>query len=139
MHVKRRTIIFAALVFSLVLSGAIIGRQAIRRYQEAVLQSADQQLLHTGHTVDRAITAALADPLDILSAAAQSPQVRLAWDQGDPYQAALALQDALAERSQDLYSALTVQDGIPYSSSLSASLCPSGYTGGPNGSAGLSG
>lgn len=119
MHVKRRTVIFAALVFSLVLSGAIIGRQAIRRYQEAVLQSADQQLLHTGHTVDRAITAALSNPLDMLSAAAQSPRVRLAWDQGDPYQAALALQDALAERSQDLYSALTVQDGIPYSSSLS--------------------
>ena len=119
MHTKRRTILFAVLVLSLVLSGAAMGQQAIRRYEEAVLQSADQRLLHTGHTVDRAITAALADPLDILSAAAETPQVRLAWDRGDPRQAAMALEDALSEQPQGFCSTLAVQDGTPYSPSLS--------------------
>lgn len=84
MHTKRGTILFAALVFLLVLSGAAMGQQAIRRYEEAVLQSADQRLLHTGHTVDRAIAAALDEPLDLLSAAAKTAQVRAAWDRDDP-------------------------------------------------------
>lgn len=118
MHTKRGTILFAALVFLLVLSGAIMGQQAIRRYEEAVLQSADQRLLHTGHTVDRAIAAALDEPLDLLSAAAKTSRVRTAWDRNDPRQAALALEDALTERPQGFSSALTVQDGIPYSPSL---------------------
>lgn len=118
MHTKRGTILFAALVLLLVLSGAAMGQQAIRRYEEAVLQSADQRLLHTGHTVDRAITAALADPLDILFDAAKAPQVRSAWDRDDPLQAAQALEDALSDQPQGLCSTLTVQDGTPYSPSL---------------------
>ena len=118
MHTKRGTILFAALVFLLVLSGAAMGQQAIRRYEEAVLQSADQRLLHTGHTVDRAIAAALDEPLDLLSAAAKTAQVRAAWDRDDPRQAALALEEALSTEPQGFSAALTVQDGTPYSASL---------------------
>ena len=118
MHTKRGTILFAALVFLLVLSGAAMGQQAIRRYEEAVLQSADQRLLHTGHTVDRAITAALDDPLDILSAAADTSQVRAAWDRDDPPQAALALEESLSTEPQGFSAALTVQDRTPYSPTL---------------------
>lgn len=118
MHTKRGTILFAALVFLLVLSGAAMGQQAIRRYEEAVLQSADQRLLHTGHTVDRAIAAALDEPLELLSAAAKTAQVRAAWDRDDPRQAALALEEALSAEPQGFSAALTVQDGTPYSPSL---------------------
>ena len=111
MHTKRGTILSAALVFLLVLSGAAMGQQAIRR-------SADQRLLHTGHTVDRAIAAALDEPLDLLSAAAKTAQIRAAWDRDDPRQAALALEGALSAELQGFSAALTVQDGTPYSPSL---------------------
>lgn len=114
MHVKRPARLLSMLGLVLVLLGAAAGHQAIRWYGEVVLQSADQRLLHTGHTVDRAIAAALEDSLSILSAAADTPQVRAAWEQDDPRQAALALDGALTEQSQAFCSALTVQNGTPY-------------------------
>lgn len=114
MHVKRPARLLSMLGLVLVLLGAAAGHQAIRWYEEIVLQSADQRLLHTGHTVDRAIDAALEKPLTLLSAAADTPQVRAAWEQDDPRQAALALDGALAEQPQAFCSALTVQDGTPY-------------------------
>ena len=114
MHVKRPARLLSILGLVLVLLGAAAGHQAIRWYGEVVLQSADQRLLHTGHTVDQAIAAALEDSLSILSAAADTPQVRAAWEQDDPRQAALALDGALTEQSQAFCSALTVQNGTPY-------------------------
>lgn len=114
MHIKRPARLLSVLGLVLVLLGAVAGHQAIRWYEEVVLQSADQRLLHTGHTVDRAIAAALEDSLNILSAAADTPQIRAVWEQDGPRQAALALDDALAEQPQAFCSALTVQDGTPY-------------------------
>ena len=66
MHVKRLPRLLFVLGLILVLLGAAAGQQAIRRYGEAVLQSADQRLLHTGHTVDQAIAAVLEDSFDRL-------------------------------------------------------------------------
>lgn len=117
MHIKKLAGLLSLLGLVLVLLGAAAGQQAIRGYEEAVLQSADQRLLHTGHTVDRAIAAVLEDLLNMLSTAADTPQVRSAWEQGSPRQAALALEDALAGQSQSFCSALSVQSGTPYPAS----------------------
>lgn len=113
MHIKRPARVLFVLGMVLVLLGAAAGQQAIRRYEQAVLQSADQRLLHTGHTVDQAIAAALEDAFRILSAAADTPQVRYAWERREPRQAALALEKALAEQPTGFCSALSVQDGTP--------------------------
>lgn len=117
MHVKRLPRLLFVLGLILVLLGAAAGQQAIRRYGEAVLQSADQRLLHTGHTVDQAIAAVLEDSFDRLRAAADTPPVRDAWQQGDARQAALALENALTGQDLDFCSALSVQDGTPYPAS----------------------
>ena len=117
MHIKWPVRLLSALGLVLVLLGAMTGHQAIRWYEEVVLQSADQRLLHTGRTVDRAIDAALEDSLSILSATADAPQVRAAWEQGTPRQAAIALAEAMTVRPLGFCSTLSVQNGTPYPAS----------------------
>ena len=117
MRVKGLSRLLSVLGLVLVLLGTAAGQQAIGGYEEAVLQSADQRLLHTGHTVDRAISTALEGSFHILSAAADAPQVRAAWEQGDPLQAAMALEEALTGQPQGFCSALSVQSGTVYPAS----------------------
>ena len=127
MHIKRPARVLFVLGMVLVLLGAAAGQQAIRRYEQAVLQSADQRLLHTGHTVDQAIAAALEDAFRILSAAADTPQVRYAWERRAAH--GLLLRPVRARR-----------DAIPRLPAASrTSLRSSGHTGFPGGGAGLPG
>lgn len=114
MHIKRPARLLSVLGLVLVLLGAVAGHQAIRWYEEVVLQSADQRLLHTGHTVDRAHCRSTGrfSEYSLCCRGHASDTRRLGARR--PRQAALALDEALAEQPQAFCSTLTVQDGIPY-------------------------